>query len=110
MGDWINDKMKKPAVTAVSAVLAVAAMGGHIPSVLAGDDTERVKGVVRTVIQEEYEAQIEGLEPVKQFVHRLDREHQDCIEVKRDRGLTIADSEIVCTLRSLEEIAIRGLR
>ena len=111
MGDWINDKMKKPAVTAASAVLAVAALAGHIPSVLAGDDTERVKVVVREVIRSEYASRTTNLEPLPQFIHRIDTEHRDCLAgLRAEDGVTRVDAEIVCSLRLLEDVAIRGLQ
>jgi hypothetical protein len=110
MGDWINDALRKPATSAVSALLAVAAIGGHVPNILAGDDSERVREVVRTVIQEEYAARVKGLEPIGQFIHRIDKLHIDCLNDMRDKGADFVAAETVCSLRSLEEIAIRGIQ
>ena len=111
MSDWINDTMRKPAITAVSALLAVTAMGGHLPGLIAGDDTDRIKTVVREVIRSEYEARTENLEPLPQFIHRIDSEHRDCLaSLQAKEGVGLVDAELVCSLRLLEDVAIRGLQ
>ena len=110
MSDWINDTMRKPAITAVSAILAVAAMGGHIPSLLSASEAmkpEDVREVVRTEIQEDRKRLNAGL---ADFIHGIDTQHRDCLTVLKSSGATLVDSEIVCSLRSLEEISIRGLQ
>ena len=110
MGDWINEKMKKPAVTAVSAVLAVAAMGGHVPNLLSTNEAMRpedVREVVRTEIQEDRKRLNAGL---TDFIHDIDKQHRDCLTGLKSDDVSLVDAEIVCSLRSLEEISIRGLQ
>ena len=110
MSDWINDTMKKPAVTALSALIAVAAMGGHVPNLLSASEAmkpEDVREVVRTEIQEDRKRLNADL---TDFIHGIDKQHRDCLTALKSNGATLVDSEIVCSLRSLEEISIRGLQ
>ena len=70
--------------------------------------------IVSTAVKETmvsfYSEEKKGQEPLKDFIHTLDRDHESCLLAFIDNEVPRVSAEIACTLRSNNELLIRNLK